>query len=95
LILEDIKTAAGKDSLDADISSTFWQSTGGADFSASANDIIEWDGTQWTVAFDSSAISVANYVTNATTSIQYKWTGSAWLKSFEGEYQPQDWRVVI
>jgi len=95
LILEDIKTAAGKDSLDNDISSSFWQSTGGADFSASANDIIQWDGSQWSVSFDSSAISVINYVTNATTSIQYKWTGTAWLKSFEGEYKPQDWRVVI
>ena len=95
LILEDIKTAAGKDSLDNDISSSFWQSTGGADFSASANDIIQWDGSQWSVSFDSSATSVINYVTNATTSIQYKWTGTAWLKSFEGEYKPQDWRVVI
>ena len=35
------------------------------------------------------------YVTNATTGIQYKWTGTQWLKSFEGEYAPKSWRVVI
>ena len=89
LILEDIGKSTNTDGSD------FWKSAGSVDFIASANDIIEWDGTQWTVSFDSSNISTTQYVTNATTGIQYKWTGSAWLKSFEGEYQPQDWRVVI
>ena len=62
---------------------------------AKANDIIQWEGTQWNVAFDSSSVSDIQYFTNATTNIQYKWTGKNWLKSYEGEYRPSNWRVVI
>lgn len=32
------------------------------------------------------------YVQNLKTGIQYRWTGDEWLKSFEGEYGPNDWR---
>ena len=89
LILEDIGNSDNSDGPD------FWKSTGGVDFVASANDIIEWNGTEWTVSFDSSTKEDIEYVTNATTSIQYKWTGTQWLKSYEGEYLPENWRIVI
>jgi hypothetical protein len=89
LILEDIGNSDNSDGPD------FWKSTGGVDFVANANDIIEWDGTQWTISFDSSTKEDIEYVTNATTSIQYKWTGTQWLKSYEGEYLPENWRIVI
>ena len=89
LILEDIGNSDNRDGPD------FWKSTGGVDFVASANDIIEWNGTEWTVSFDSSTKEDIEYVTNATTSIQYKWTGTQWLKSYEGEYLPENWRIVI
>ena len=35
------------------------------------------------------------YITNIKTGIQYKWTESNWIKSFEGEYRPLNWRLVI
>lgn len=89
LILEDIGDSTNADGPD------FWKSTSNVDLIAKANDIIQWDGSQWTVAFDSSETSTVEYFTNATTNIQYKWTGTNWLKSYEGEYRPANWRVVI
>ena len=89
LILEDIGHVDNTDGPD------FWKSTTNQDLIAKANDIIQWDGTQWNVAFDSSSVSDIQYFTIATTNIQYKWTGKNWLKSYEGEYRPSNWRVVI
>lgn len=89
LILEDIGKSTNTDGSD------FWKSSADVDLVASTNDIIEWSGSAWSVSFDSSTVSTTQYFTNATTGIQYKWNGTNWLKSFEGEYKPSDWRVVI
>lgn len=62
---------------------------------ASANDIIEYNGGNWQIAFDSSTDSGIHYVTNSNTGIQYKWTGTEWVKSYEGEYRTGDWNIVI
>jgi len=62
---------------------------------ANENDIIQYDGSSWTVVFNSSAIDTVQYVTNDYTSKQYKWTGSAWISSYEGEYNPGYWRLVL
>jgi hypothetical protein len=62
---------------------------------ANENDIIEYDGAKWTVVFNSIAVSNLQYVTNDFTSKQYKWTGSAWISSYEGEYNPGYWRLVL
>ena len=62
---------------------------------ADANDIIEFDGTQWSVVFDSSAATVTQYVTNLTSGKQYKYFQSNWVKSYEGEYAPLNWRLVL
>ena len=67
----------------------------GVDLIAGANDIIEYDGTKWEVKFDSSNESGVQYITNTNTGIQYKWTGSSWVKSYEGEYRAGDWSLVI
>jgi len=72
-----------------------WKDSAGNEFIAGANDIIEYDGVRWNVAFDSSADSSVHYVTNTTTGIQYRWTGSTWVKSWEGEYQAGEWSIVI
>lgn len=87
LILNDIGDAGNTDGADA------WKGT--QDLVASANDIIEYDGYKWVVAFDSSAQTGVHYVTNTTTQIQYKWTGETWIKSYEGEYKAGDWNIVI
>ena len=31
------------------------------------------------------------YATNNTGAVQFKWTGTQWQKSWEGEYSPGDW----
>ena len=62
---------------------------------ANENDIIQYDGASWNVVFNSSAVSTTQFVTNDFTSKQYKWTGSAWISSYEGEYNPGYWRLVL
>lgn len=62
---------------------------------ASANDIIEYNGTDWQIAFDSSTEQGIHYVTNTTTNLQYKWTGTEWIKSYEGEYKAGNWSIVL
>lgn len=63
---------------------------------AKANDIIEYNGTAWTVVFD-AAQNAENliYQTNIYTGVQYKWNGVSWVKSFEGEYRAGAWRLVL
>jgi hypothetical protein len=62
---------------------------------ANANDIIEYNGARWIVAFDSQNQTEAQYVTNLTTSIQYKWAGTSWVKSIDGLYQGGSWNLVL
>ena len=64
-------------------------------FSANANDIITWDGTKWSVIFDSLAGTVPTYITNIRTGSQYVWDGSQWTSSYEGEYTPGFWRLLL
>ena len=62
---------------------------------ASANDIIQYDGAAWNVVFDASAITSIEYTTNTTTLDSLKWTGSQWINSFEGTYNPGFWRLYL
>lgn len=62
---------------------------------ASANDIIQYTGTQWVVSFDSSAATTTQYVSNLTNGRQYKYSQASWTKSWEGEYQPLNWRLIL
>ena len=63
---------------------------------ARANDIVEYDGERWQVAFE-SANSPNNfqYVTNLTTELQYQWTGFEWVKSYQGLYPGGRWRITL
>jgi hypothetical protein len=63
---------------------------------ANANDIIEYDGTRWVVIFDSTSSPNNNqYVVNLTTELQYRWTGEAWVKSYQGLYKGGLWTLVL
>ena len=69
------------------------------DVVAYANDIIEYDSSmgEWFVSFDSAQATTVEYVTNLTTSIQYRYvnTEDAWMKSWEGWYDQGDYSIVI
>ena len=94
LILEDINISPefdepGYDGPDA------WRNADNSQFQAHANDIIQWDGTKWSVIFDSTTSTQLTYITNAYTGIQYKWEDEQWSKSFEGVYSNEDWRLIL
>ena len=71
-----------------------WQGAAGTNLIARANDIIEWNGSYWHVSFDSRDIDI-QYVTNMNTTVQYKWTGESWIKSYEGLYRAGEWNIVL
>jgi hypothetical protein len=92
LIIEDL----GNTTNEAGKGAKAWQSTGGADFVASANDIIEWSGTTWRIVFKSSQHSSSMvWQTNIYTGVQYRWNGVSWNKSFEGFYDVGQWRIEL
>ena len=66
---------------------------------ANANDIVEFDAIsgEWFVSFDSQAATTVEYVTNLTTSLQYRfaYTENIWMKSYEGWYDQGDYSIVI
>ena len=68
---------------------------------ADKNDIIEYDGGVWNVVWDASnqtpdqSTNITDFVTNATTGIQYKWTGTEWVRSYQGLYRGGDWSLVL
>lgn len=68
---------------------------GWGDLVASANDIIEYNGTEWVVSFDASASTDVEFVTNLTTNIQYRYIDEMWMKSYEGWYEAGDYSIVI
>ena len=62
---------------------------------AKSNDIIEYDGTKWTIAFDASTIDTVHYITNTYTTKQYKWYNNSWISSHEGVYNTGFWRLLL
>lgn len=72
-----------------------WRGTNGQDLIANANDIIEYNGTNWIVSFDSQQSDSIQYVANLTTGTQYKWNLDQWVKSYEGEYKNGLWSLVL
>lgn len=72
-----------------------YQETAWGGVVANANDIITYNGTSWTVTFNSHATTTTEYVTNLTTSIQYRWNGTEWLKSVDGFYPAGNWEIIL
>ena len=72
-----------------------WRGTDGSILVANTNDIVEYDGTRWNIAFDSSNESNVQYVSNLTTTVQYRWAEGEWLKSYEGLYTEGNWSLVL
>ena len=72
-----------------------WLGSGGQPLIANANDIIEFDGAQWKIVFQSQGTTTPQYVTNLTTGIQYYWNGIKWVKSIDGLYPGGEWTLVL
>jgi len=73
-----------------------WEGVSGQPLVAQANDIVEYDGSRWQISFDSaSSPDNIQYVTNLTTELQYRWTGTAWIKSYQGLYPGGEWSLVL
>ena len=77
-------------------SASAWNGTSGEPMVAYANDIVEYNGTLWVVAFDrDSSPNNIQYVSNLTTGLQYRWTGTTWVKSYQGLYPGGKWSLVL
>ena len=72
-----------------------WTGIDGLQLVAHANDIIQYNGTNWAVSFDSQTDTTLQYVSNLNTGTQYKWANQQWVKSYEGEYKAGSWTLVI
>ena len=94
LILEDINPSSnfGQPGYDGPAA---WKNADTSDFQAHANDIIEWDGSTWSVVFDSVLSTAVIYITNSYTGTQYKWSEGSWSKSYEGIYEAKLWRLIL
>ena len=62
---------------------------------ASMNDIIEFDGTEWKIAFDASTITDVEVVLNGRSGKQLRWTGEMWVDAISADYHPGYWRVFL
>ena len=64
---------------------------------AKANDIVQYNGSEWVVSFSAEDATTVEYVTNLTTNIQYRYVQQEgqWMKSYEGWYDQGDYSIVI
>jgi len=90
-----ITNSTGSSSTENPGNAEAWRGENGTALIANANDIVEYDGTRWNVVFNSSLDNTVQYVTNLTTSVQYRWAASEWLKSYEGLYPEGGWSLVL
>jgi hypothetical protein len=74
---------------DSVIQNGFWGTV-----AADANDIIEYNGSDWIVSFDASAVVASAYTTNANTMKKLYFTGSDWVLAVEGLFEQGYWRIV-
>ena len=63
-------------------------------FNASANSIIEWNGSTWVIAFDPEIEGVGSIVQNLANSKLYVLIAdNSWISCIEGEYQAGYWML--
>ena len=72
-----------------------WQNADASALVASANDIVEWNGSKWNIVFDASAATEITYTTNLNTSVQYRFNNNEWLLSVDGDYPVGTWRIEL
>ena len=89
LLLEDVGSE------DATESPVAWQNADTTPLIASANDIVEWDGSKWNIVFDASTTTEITYTTNLNTNTQYRFNNGEWLLSIDGDYSVGTWRIEL
>lgn len=62
--------------------------------SAEPNDIIQFDGSHWTVDYRPAG-GDADYITNSYTGRQLRWSRDGWVFTYDGLYRPGYWRLHI
>ena len=72
-----------------------WKNTDNTDFSADANDIVEWSGSKWITIWNSSDNNETTYVTNVTTGQQFYWNGFYWQSAVDGYYPRGTWTIIL
>jgi len=76
-----------------------WASTDNHPLIANTGDIVQYQITagvgSWVVIFDAAAGAEPFYVTNLVTDVQYRWTGTEWVKSVDGWYGPGEWHLTL
>jgi hypothetical protein len=61
---------------------------------AQANDIIEYNGSNWIVSFDAQSVNATAYTTNANTMKKLFFNGTEWVLAIEGIFEQGYWRIV-
>jgi hypothetical protein len=61
----------------------------------SANDIIEYNGTEWVKSFDASSNSTREYIQNTFTTQQFKFEKGEWTDTYQGIYESGYWRLEL
>ena len=68
----------------------------GSIINATANDIIEYDGNNWVVVFNSAQYqSVKNYVINLYNGKLLEWSDGEWGEYIGKRYGPGEWRLAL
>lgn len=70
-------------------------SQGWGDITAKVNDIIEYNGTKWTVSFEASSATTTEVVLNLASQKQLKYVDNEWVMAIDGEYPPGMWRLYL
>lgn len=88
-LLTSANSASEEPAIPLNVSTSPW----GQFIVAYPNDIIEFNGINWTVSFDSRNSSGLNYVVNNANSSQYRFDGTDWTYTYYGSYGPGYWRI--
>lgn len=63
--------------------------------SASTNDIIQFNGSNWVIDFSAVSNPTVQYMTNLASDDQLEWSEGSWKNSFEGVYNAGYWRLYL
>ncbi|VVC05196.1 T4-like virus Myoviridae tail sheath stabiliser [uncultured archaeon] len=75
---------------------TQWPYNANVNASASMNDIITYDGTQWDTVFSAQQnTGNINFVWDNSKDMQYRWNGNLWTNAVDGPYDAATWGLIL